>query len=73
MKSERDKFNTVKDFDKWLRDSGFTRREARALGFTFRKLLATKDKPKQATSKPVARTIGEILAAQNRPRQGTNG
>ena len=73
MKGERDKLKTARDCDRWLRESGFTCREARALAFTFKRLLVTKDKPKQATSKPIARTVGELIAAQNYPRHGENG
>jgi hypothetical protein len=47
MKHELGTIDTVKKFDKWLRERGFTRREARALSFTFNKLYATKDNPRR--------------------------
>lgn len=62
MKDERGKLHSTKDFDKWLRERGFTRREARALSFTFGRLHWTKDKPKQPGAPPEGRTIGQIIA-----------
>lgn len=46
MKGDRDKISSVKEFDKWLRERGFTRRESRALSFTFGRLFVTKGQPR---------------------------
>lgn len=68
MKDERGRLNSTKEFDKWLRDRGFTRREARALSFTFGRLYVTKDKPKNPGVPPNGRTIAEIISGEKSRR-----